>query len=70
MQALFTTYATAVKKPVEDDSGGGNTALFWLKVIEFVLRFFSPSDRTRAEDGNTKNRYCQKQECLRQERVF
>lgn len=24
MQALFTAYATAVKKPVEDDPGGGN----------------------------------------------
>ena len=57
MQALFTAYATAVKKPVEDDSGSENIARSTPHDIEFVSRFCRSSNRTRAEDRVTKSRH-------------
>ena len=57
MQALFTAYATAVKKPTEDDPGGDNIQRFELRDIKLVSRFCYPSNRTRSEDRITKSRY-------------
>jgi len=55
MQALFTAYATAVKKPVEDDSGGGNILRSKLHDTKLVYRFYCPSNRTCSEDGIKKS---------------
>ena len=42
MQALFTAYATAVKKPVEDDSGGENISWFELGDADLFPGFAIP----------------------------
>ena len=58
MQALFSAYATAVKKPMEEDSGGEKNLWFKLHDADTFSRFRCPSNRTRTEDRTSESRHC------------
>lgn len=51
MQALFTSYATAVKKPTEDDSGSEDVLWFELHDVDLFPGFAIPSTALAPKTG-------------------